>query len=143
MGQITKFDSVIDSRDVIARIEELRDELLDADILMENEDGKIVRTDKEPGDKSEELEEYQELVKLEGEASSCADWRYGETLIRDDYFPTYIEELIDDCYEMPKEMKSGGWPWRHMKIDFEAAANEARVDYTTVEYFGTTFLIRS
>ena len=53
-----------------------------------------------------------------------------------------VEELIDDCYELPKEFKSGEWPWRHMKIDFEAAAEEAKQDYTSVEFFGITYWIR-
>lgn len=116
--------AVIDSRDVIARIEELQD----------NES----RT-------SLEEEELQELLKLQSEAESSPDWLHGETLIHRSYFVTYIEELIHECYEMPKELKhgSGQWPWRHISLDYEAAANEAKADYFEVYYFGEAYLIRA
>lgn len=121
---ISNTDAVIDSRDVIARIEELQDD--------EN------RT-------SLEEEELQELLKLQGEAESSPGWVHGETLIRREFFVTYIEELISECYEMPRELKSGSgqWPWRHMSLDYEAAAREAEQDYFEVYYFGECYLIRS
>jgi hypothetical protein len=43
---------------------------------------------------------------------------------------------------MPKEMNSGQWPYRHMTIDYEAAANEAEQDYMTVDFDGVEYLIR-
>lgn len=92
---------------------------------------------------SEEAEELAELEALFEQASSSPDWEYGEQLISRDYFVAYIEELIDDCYEMPKQINSGEWPWRHMSLDIEAAAKEAESDYFEVEFFGRTFLIRA
>jgi hypothetical protein len=118
---ISNTDDVIDSRDVIARIEEL--------------------TEAESLDDDDKLE-LVELQKLESEANSAADWRHGETLIRDSYFTNYIRELIDDCYDMPKEFNSGEWPWRHMSIDYEAAAREAQSDYFDVSFGGVTYWIR-
>lgn len=70
------------------------------------------------------------------------DWSYGETLLHEEYFTKYIEDLIDDCYEMPKEMHSGNWPWRHMTMDYEAAADEAKQDYFEVDFDGVTYYIR-
>jgi|SRR5687768_18306140 len=123
--QISNSDDVIDSRDVLERIEELSH--LEADESLE-------------GDESEE---YIALLKLQEEAEQYADdWLYGAQLIRDDYFTTHIEELINDCYEMPKEFKSGEWPYRHITIDYEAAAEEAKQDYTSVEFDGVTYWVR-
>lgn len=51
--------------------------------------------------------------------------------------------VYDDCYEMPKEINSGVWPWRHMTIDYEAAAEEAKQDYMEVTLSGNTFFIRA
>lgn len=119
---ISNTDNTIDSRDVITRIEELR-------ALDELED--------------EEKEELLTLETLAEQAESFPDWTYGETLISDNYFTQYIEELISDCYEIPKEFNSGEWPWRHMSIDYEAAAEEAKQDYMEVDFNGTTFLIRA
>ena len=126
---ISNTDDVIDSRDVIARIEEL--------IELRGELGW------DPTAEHRELkEELAALEKLAEEASGSPDWNYGETLIRETYFTDYIEQLIDDCYEMPKELKSGEWPWRHVTVDYAAAADEAKVDYIDCDFGGVTYLIR-
>jgi hypothetical protein len=92
---------------------------------------------------SEEATELAALLSLEEEASASRDWIHGEALIRESYFTDYIEELINDCYSMPKEMTSGEWPWRHVTVDYEAAAEDAKVDYIEVDFDGVTYLIRS
>jgi hypothetical protein len=127
---ISNTDDVIDSRDVIARIEEVRD-LLDL--------GSVTFTNDERRDAALELAA---LEKLAEEASGSPDWNYGETLIRESYFTDYIEQLIGDCYEMPRELSSGEWPWRHVTVDYEAAAEEAKADYIECDFDGETYLIR-
>jgi hypothetical protein len=125
--EITNDAEVIDSRDVIARIEDLESRKADNDETLTEE----------------ELSELSALQSLAAEAEPYApDWRYGAQLVRHDYFTSHIEELINDCYEMPADFNTGAWPWRHMKIDFEAAADEAKVDYTEVEFSGVTYFIR-
>jgi hypothetical protein len=131
---ISNTDDVIDSRDVIAWIEELKDMLPESahDVM--------------PGTATEIAEikaELATLEKLAEEASGSPDWTYGETLIRETYFTDYIEQLIDDCYEMPKELNSGEWPWRHVTVDYEAAAEEAKADYIDCDFGGVTYLIRA
>ena len=121
-----KFDGtedVIDSRDIIERIEELNEKFpLNFD----------------------EHAEHAALLKLASEAESSPDWAYGETLIRESYFEDYIEQLIDDCYpEVSKALSSGEWPMRHLKLDIEDAAHEAKQDYFEVEFNGSTYLIRA
>ena len=120
---------VIDSRDIIDRIEELRD-------LLPDNASEVM-----PGT-SAQLEELRtELRTLEAVAyagESSPDWQYGTSLIRDSYFTEYIRELIHDCYEMPKD---DSWPFRHMKIDYQAAADEARADYFELDFNGVTYLV--
>lgn len=150
-------DDVIDSRDIIARIEELESDL-QAVHEQETENGKTnldfeewllaVRADASSAhchENNADVEELQELRQLAADGESSPDWEYGETLIREDYFTSYIEELIGDCYEMPKEMRdnSGGWPWRHLTMDYGAAAEEAKADYMEVTFFGVVYLIRA
>lgn len=142
-------DNVIDSRDVIARVEELYDELHDwySDYVLECEEERTDRGSFEDWLDLEdcyrdEKDEYLILVKLAKQCEDSPDWSYGETLIHEDYFTKYIEDLIDDCYEMPKEMHSGNWPWRHMTMDYEAAADEAKQDYFGVDFDGVTYYIR-
>ena len=122
---ISNTDDVIDSRDVIARIEELEsvgeDEILDDD----------------------DMEELRVLKALAEEAESSPDWIHGEGLIRESYFVDYTEQLIDDCFELPKELNSGDWPYRYITIDYEAAADELKQDYFEVDFDGVTYLIRA
>lgn len=152
---ITNQDDIIDSRDIIERIEELED-TLEAAHEEETTEGATnlafdewidaVIKDQSAAHAHECWEEAKELKALKAlaeEASSSPDWIHGETLINEDYFTQYIEELINDCYEMPKEMNSGKWPYRHMSINYEEAADEVKVDYMEVDFDGTTYLIRS
>jgi hypothetical protein len=120
---------IIDSRDIIDRIEELKE-------LIEGEGCEEACTEYKL-----ELAMLEDLAK-QGEAES-SDWIHGETLIRRSYFVDYTEELINDCYEMPKQMHSGDWPFRHMTIDYEAAAKELEQDYASIDFDGVEYLIRS
>ena len=133
-------DDVIDSRDVIARIEELEAE--QAELVQQLSDGEITEAEMIAfdEDKGHDLDALRELAAL-GECSP--DWIHGEQLIRATYFVQYITELIDDCYDLPKELTSGDWPYRHITIDFEAAAKEAEQDYNSVDFDGVEYLIRA
>jgi hypothetical protein len=127
---ITNSEDVLDSRDIITRIEELQAE-------------RDEQPDRWAEENPDDAEELASLEKLAAQAEPyAADWEYGETLIRDSYFVDYIEELIRDCYEMPKEMTSGNWPYRHISIDYKAAAEEAKQDYTAVDFDGVTYWVR-
>ena len=57
--------------------------------------------------------------------------------IRDSYFQTYAQELADECCEMPKDIK-----WPYTCIDWEKAARELQMDYTSVEFDGITYWVR-
>lgn len=115
---------VIDSRDIIARIEFL--------------------TDTECEDMgADELSELAILRAIAKESEGCADWEHGEALIRESYFTDSIKGLIQDCYPMPKEFGSRDWPWRHIKIDYAGAADEAMSDYIEVDFDGVAYLICS
>ncbi len=133
-------NEVIDSRDVIARIEELENE--QSDLVQQLSDGEITEADMIAfdEDKGRELDALRELA---AQAESSPDWIHGGQLIRASYFVQYITELIDDCYDLPKELTSGDWPYRHITIDFEAAAKEAEQDYNSVDFDGVEYLIRA
>lgn len=125
---------IIDSRDVIARIEELRDARPDMPSPPKPEDYP------EDGSWSEdEEEELDRLIALEREASGCADdWHHGEALIADHYFEEYAQDLAEDIGAIDR---NASWPLQH--IDWKAAAEALQQDYTSVEYGSTTYWIRS
>jgi hypothetical protein len=138
-----KFDGTedqIDSREIIARIEELEAE--QADLVERLSNGAITEGDMQQFDK-EQGAELDALRALASEAESSPDWAYGEQLIHDSYFVEYTEQLIDDCYpEVSKALASSEWPMRHLKLDIQQAAGELKQDYFDVTFNGSTYWIR-
>lgn len=113
---ISNSDDIIDSRSVMARIEELAEEDNDED----------------------ETNELKALLKLQEQCEGYSDWQDGETLIRDSYFQQYAEQLADDLGLTDNKITA--WPYRH--IDWKAAADELKQDYTTVDFDGVDYWIR-
>lgn len=138
MYEISNSDDTINSRDIIERIEDLED-------ILSDDDGNLPTLSDLASDDSRrvELEELEELRKLAKQAEVSPDWNHGETLIRETYFTDYIMNVVEDCYEMPEALNSGNWPWRHLEMDWEAAAEEAKSDYLEVDFSGVTYLIRA
>lgn len=107
---------IIDSRDVIARIENLQS----------IECG---------GAESRELAM---LVLLQDQCESYVpDWQYGVALIRHSYFKTYAQELADDCGLLKS---NNAWPYTC--LDWEQAARELAMDYTEVDFDNVSYLVR-
>ena len=129
----TNMDDVIDSRDVIARIEELeseRDSFAD-----DADDSGAART---VWDATDEGAELKALLALQDEAEAHApDWRHGATLIRDSYFKAYAQEFADDIGAIPRDAT-----WPATCIDWDQAARELQQDYTAVEFDGVTYWVR-
>ena len=133
MITISNHDNVIDSRDVIERIEEL--ESIQAELVQQLSDGLISEADMLIFDK----EQGKELDMLRALADECidlaADWEYGETLIRRDHFEKYMDEMVDDCYEIPKNLPY----WMSITLDYDALEQ----DYASVDFDGQEYLIRN
>jgi antirestriction protein len=134
--EINEGDSIIDSRDVIKRIEELKDERA-ACTSTESTPEEIERSLAE-WDDGEEGEELAKLMKLADEGEGSPDWEYGECLISDAHFEEYARELAEDIGALPKD---SSWPGCY--IDWEAAADALKQDYMSVEYGSTTYWIRA
>ena len=164
-NEISNTDNVLDSRDIIARIEYLeseRESLTDAvDTVQETLDD-LDASDFEEVSEFEEAEqttkdelataqanvkdwdesdEGQELAKLktfaEEAAGYASDWSYGTTLIHEDYFEDYARDL---AAEGDYDMKNEQWPYTC--IDWEKAAEELKQDYTSVDFDGETYWVR-
>lgn len=110
---------VIDTRDIQDRIVALSDDLaLDPD----NEDI------------------HEEMLNLrEFKAGFDAEnWEDGATIIADNYFTEYAEEMAKDCGYINGDTEK--WPFTH--IDWDAAADELKTDYTEVTFNGETYWTR-
>lgn len=128
---ISNTDDMIDSRDVIARIDYLKDE------TAECEHGVETAGDCDLWESHNELTALNALA-AEGEAAS--DWQYGEILIRDTYFRDYAEELAEDCGLTQTDL-AGRWPYTC--IDWEAAAEALQADYVEVDFAGVSYWIQA
>lgn len=77
-----------------------------------------------------------ELAGNGGDEQFEGDW-YPVTLIRDSYFKEYAQELADELELVPSE-----YSWPTSCIDWDHAARELRMDYTSVEINGVTYWYR-
>ena len=159
-------DNTIDSRDIISRHEELQDEfdsLLEAlreaqdnfetiDHSDDNSLAEFQNSENSISEAQEELDQFNQsfdrdeldtLKQVIAEGEDSPDWSHGEILIHETYFSDYIKDIINDCYEMPKEFESGSWPWNHITLDYEGAAEEAKSDYYTIEVDGHSYYLRA
>jgi DNA-binding transcriptional ArsR family regulator len=84
----------------------------------------------------DELERLKALRELRDEIGE--EWRYGVTLIPKDDFEDYARELAEDVGAIPSDYS---WPTSH--IDWTAAADALRMDYTTTDFDGVTYLYRA
>ena len=122
MADVNSNEDIIDSRDVIERIAEL--EAMEQEFL----DG-----DKDAFGRLDDSELFA-LRELAEQADTSPDWHHGETLIRASYFETYMDDMIDDCYDIP-ELPS----FMTITLDYDAL----RTDYMDVEFDGVEYLIRA
>lgn len=87
-------------------------------------------------DGDDELEQLQE-VRTEVDGYS-REWRSGVTLINDDYFERYAEQLADDL-----GLISNTAQWPATCIDWKRAAEELKSDYSSVDIGSETYWYRS
>lgn len=154
---ITSSEDIIDSRDVIARIEYLQ---ADLQPNFDTEDGDMAPASEVNWDSPESLKTLEtlmperwarmvdagdddymaELIALLTLQDECgaSDWQYGEALIRDSYFETYARDLADDLGLIKDDAQ-----WPATCIDWEKAAEELQMDYSSCEFDGVTYWYRS
>jgi hypothetical protein len=137
---------VLDTRDLIERRDELKQDILDSfldifphyeertdtfeDILFEEEE---IQDWKEHW--IQEIEEIEEIDKIENSLGS--EFEYGVTLVREDYWEEYVEDLLVEIGYLPKDLPC----W--IEIDWSATAYNVRQDYDEVEYQGDNYWGRS
>lgn len=124
--EISNSEDIIDVRNVIERVEELR-EMRDGDAehFADGEEAELSALESLLG----------EMAGYGGDHQWEGQW-YPVTLIRDDYFPTYAEELAADI----SNVKGAEWPFNC--IDWQEAAEQLKVDYSCAEFDGVTYWYR-
>lgn len=138
----------VDTRDLITERDDHKQAILDSflenfphyeemtdsfeDILFEEEE---IQSWKE--DWLDKLQAIEEINDLEDEISN-SEWGYGITLIDEDDFQDYCEDLVSDIGDLPKDLPS----YISNNIDWEGVAEDLKVDYSEVDFRGTNYLYR-
>ncbi len=124
----TNRNDIVDIRDVITRVEELEVEVPE-----------LEEDQTEDDTHAEEREELARLLDLLADCEGGGDeewrgnWYYG-TLIRDSHFEAYAQELAVDIGAIDSK---AGWP--NNCIDWETAARELQMNYSSIDYDGVTY----
>ena len=84
---------------------------------------------------AEELVEL-EALKEEIESNSDEGFEYGIQLIHENYIDDYLDELLENCGYLPKDLPY----W--IKIDWQATYDNMKEDYNEIELNGNTFYVR-
>lgn len=144
-----RYDTIIDSRDLANRLEELREmkqaiedaeERLQRLRIVENpSDNELEQAEKALEDAKEAFgeDEASELKDLENAESEIPEFTSGNTLVPRDEWIEYVEELVKDIGDLPKKIP------HYIVIDWEATAKNIEADYSEIEIQGTTFLYRN
>lgn len=148
---ISNREDLLDSRDIIDRIEELAKIQIEAfneqQSIEGDEDLQIEEDDyqddhfrewlKQGASLENDKNELLALLALNDECEGLSDWGYGETLIHSSYWVQYVEDLLIDCGDLPREIPS------YIAIDWEKTADNIEQDYMRVDFDGEEYLIRN
>lgn len=142
MTEISDTANFLDVRDIIERVEELREER-DSWVLGAPDGTETPNPGGWAKDNPDEVEELAALEKLlNGLAGSGGDheWEgawYPVTLIRDGYFEDYAREFAVDIGAVDR---NAAWPLQH--LDWKAAAEALQQDYQMIDFGESTYWYR-
>ena len=140
---------IIDSRDLL---EELRDLLEDSSYDYDDDPAEAEASEDPENDPGlaevwagladDDRERVQELRRVldelpESTVDSPHGNSWGSTLVHEDYFTEHAKELADDIGAIDRDAV---WPASY--IDWDAAAEALKADYSTVELDGETYYCR-
>ena len=114
---ITNTEDTIDTRDILERIN-----------WLEPQEPELYE------DETKELTTLKNLIEQLDEE----ELEYDVQLIRDSYFIVYAQELAEDIGAINRDAQ---WPLEY--IDWGAAADALKMDYSTVDFDGVEYWVRS
>lgn len=144
-------NDIVDIRDIIEQFEETETDFVNRfneqqepnDAITESDNdlfkawlSEISNEDEEAADFNLILSFLEDLKGNGGDEQWRGDW-YPITLIRDDYFEDYAQQLAEDIGAVDR---NAAWP--NNCIDWKQAAKELEMDYSTVDFEKTSYLYR-
>jgi hypothetical protein len=128
----------IDSRDIQERIDELQSEFDSHVDEYEDSDGEEDAGEDLLNWLEENGDEFVTLLEIKEEVEQyTSEWDSGAFIIADNHFEDYAQELAEDTGAIDRNAK---WPLTH--IDWDAAAEELKCDYSEVTIAGRSYWIQ-
>mgnify|MGYP003349357147 CR=1 FL=1 len=130
------YGQMLDSRDLEERREELESELE----TLRDAVNEAAHEDKEAAEESLaewEREYASELRDLNNAQSEVCEWCDGATLVPERQWVDYVQELLEECGDIPKDV-----PW-YVAIDWDKTAENVKADYSEIEICGETYIYRN
>lgn len=115
---------------------EFGNDILDVRDIQEERDA--IWDDTSDQDPEDALNYLRKCKELEDQGLDLSGPYADNILIHDDYFTEYAEQLADDIGAIDGNQ---GWPCNH--IDWEAAADELKIDYSEYDINGDTYFSRN
>lgn len=141
---------ILDTRDLQERLDELESELASLqEYVTEAEETAAAEEEQTDGtlqeladartalQEFEESDDYEELEELRSMSEEIFEWRHGEALIPVDEWEDYVQELLSDIGDLPRDIPG------YIVIDWEATAANIAQDYSTIDYQGETYYYRN
>lgn len=133
---------IIDVRDMIKRVEELRDSKPEVDEDDTDEDKAVIAMQAEEWEENEGSElklledALSEMAGCGGDEQWEGNW-YPVTLVADSYFEEYAQQLAEDIGAIDSDAS-----WPNTYIDWTAASEALQQDYTSITIDGTDYWYR-
>jgi len=84
-----------------------------------------------------EREEFTILENVRKQGENLDDWDHGVQLVRYSYFKTHAQEIAEEC-----GMIQSNAQWPYTCIDWDMAARDLQMDYTSIEFDAVTYWAR-
>lgn len=111
-------EGIIDSREIIEAAQALRDEIEDDPRELDDDEQALLDFDSDEG-------------------PNIQDWPYGATMVRQDCFEGYAQQLAEDIGAIEDNAQ-----WPYTCIDWERAARDLAMDYSPVRFLGHDYYAR-
>ena len=137
--------NILDTRDLAERREALKQEILDSFLEYFPHYEEMTESFEDIRFEEEEIESWKQDWQEEINQITCIDevedeigseFDFGVTLIPEDDFTDYVEDLLKGCGYISDDFPS----W--IEIDWEATAENVKQDYSELEYKGETYFYR-
>lgn len=127
-NQVENQDEVIEALE--EAVDKAKDAVEDAESALEDAESNFSEDD------AEELKKLEDLRDEVGERRGRINDE-GGPFVHEDDFTEYAQELCEDIGDVPRDLPS------YIEIDWDRTANNLKVDYSSVEWDGDTYLYRN